>query len=63
MRNIAALVCLCLNLNKQILALRKQQYALQGTTGPINTGNPERDRIRQLQEGSQNALAALRKNL
>jgi len=51
------------SLNEKILALRKQQYALQGITRPINTGNPARDRIRELQGGTESALTALRRNL
>jgi hypothetical protein len=45
-------------LNNKILSLRDQQYALQGTTG-----DRERDRIRGLQGGTLDAIAALRKNL
>jgi hypothetical protein len=45
-------------LNEKILALREQQYSLQGTTG-----NRGRDRIRGLLQGSVSAIAALNKNL
>jgi len=51
------------SLNEKILALRKQQYALQGITRSINTGNPARDRIRELQGGTASAIDALRRNL
>jgi len=51
------------SLNKKILALRKQQYALQGITRPINTGNPERDQTRELLSGTASVLTTLRNNL